>query len=188
MGGGETEFLRKEQERMDIGSFLQFGGRQLKHTLVNLTSLSEQELDILSDSLGSLNPPFGRREIRALGQGLNEKAGRLSGDDWSEVVGVLLQSLGNADFITFLEDSGVIDDKARKRLDTILQAFKEDHPVRRVVDIDRFLEQGPRLTGFTWFCDVRTRFSDRKSTRLNSSHLVISYAVFCLKKKKINMI
>src|SRR5256885_8575073 len=29
--------------------------------------------------------------------------------------------------------------------------------------------------------DVR---GDRKSTRLNSSHLVISYAVFCLKKKK----
>src|SRR2546426_3206251 len=29
-------------------------------------------------------------------------------------------------------------------------------------------------------CDAR----DRKSTRLNSSHLVISYAVFCLKKKK----
>src|SRR5688500_19798074 len=27
---------------------------------------------------------------------------------------------------------------------------------------------------------------DRKSTRLNSSHLVISYAVFCLKKKKHN--
>src|SRR5256885_7946212 len=30
--------------------------------------------------------------------------------------------------------------------------------------------------------DYRER--DRKSTRLNSSHLVISYAVFCLKKKK----
>src|SRR2546426_7001955 len=29
---------------------------------------------------------------------------------------------------------------------------------------------------------------DRKSTRLNSSHLVISYAVFCLKKKKKNII
>src|SRR2546426_2023246 len=28
------------------------------------------------------------------------------------------------------------------------------------------------------------RSRDRKSTRLNSSHLVISYAVFCLKKKK----
>src|SRR5438034_2296369 len=31
---------------------------------------------------------------------------------------------------------------------------------------------------------TRTCSSDRKSTRLNSSHTVISYAVFCLKKKK----
>src|SRR5688500_19474283 len=31
---------------------------------------------------------------------------------------------------------------------------------------------------------ARRRDVDRKSTRLNSSHLVISYAVFCLKKKK----
>src|SRR5256885_13222295 len=31
-------------------------------------------------------------------------------------------------------------------------------------------------------CDLKSL--DRKSTRLNSSHLVISYAVFCLKKKK----
>src|SRR5256885_8095044 len=31
---------------------------------------------------------------------------------------------------------------------------------------------------------VRHEQADRKSTRLNSSHLVISYAVFCLKKKK----
>src|SRR2546426_5358666 len=30
----------------------------------------------------------------------------------------------------------------------------------------------------------RSSRRDRKSTRLNSSHLVISYAVFCLKKKK----
>src|SRR5882672_12407741 len=32
------------------------------------------------------------------------------------------------------------------------------------------------------------RSRDRKSTRLNSSHTVISYAVFCLKKKKIKYI
>src|SRR3989454_1691175 len=31
---------------------------------------------------------------------------------------------------------------------------------------------------------VQLASGDRKSTRLNSSHLVISYAVFCLKKKK----
>src|SRR5258708_9517286 len=30
----------------------------------------------------------------------------------------------------------------------------------------------------------RSRSTDRKSTRLNSSHQIISYAVFCLKKKK----
>src|SRR5256885_8621766 len=32
-------------------------------------------------------------------------------------------------------------------------------------------------------CDESHIIRDRKSTRLNSSHLVISYAVFCLKKK-----
>src|SRR5699024_11476737 len=36
-----------------------------------------------------------------------------------------------------------------------------------------------RLSG-----DIRDRLEDRKSTRLNSSHVSISYAVFCLKKKK----
>src|SRR2546430_8503044 len=40
----------------------------------------------------------------------------------------------------------------------------------------------PGAAGF--MCDV----SDRKSTRLNSSHSQISYAVFCLKKKKIKII
>src|SRR3989454_2501759 len=34
------------------------------------------------------------------------------------------------------------------------------------------------------FLPVPSASEDRKSTRLNSSHLVISYAVFCLKKKK----
>src|SRR5699024_12565830 len=36
------------------------------------------------------------------------------------------------------------------------------------------------LCVFMWFSH---RFKDRKSTRLNSSHVSISYAVFCLKKK-----
>src|SRR5436190_10592632 len=36
--------------------------------------------------------------------------------------------------------------------------------------------------------DPLNRKPDRKSTRLNSSHTVISYAVFCLKKKKKNKI
>src|SRR5690625_6915275 len=32
---------------------------------------------------------------------------------------------------------------------------------------------------------IHRRVGDRKSTRLNSSHVAISYAVFCLKKKKL---
>src|SRR4051812_49864995 len=35
-----------------------------------------------------------------------------------------------------------------------------------------------------WFQYVPIDQTDRKSTRLNSSHMSISYAVFCLKKKK----
>src|SRR5215471_20527779 len=44
--------------------------------------------------------------------------------------------------------------------------------------------------GFPWSCrgwgtgPDRRSAGDRKSTRLNSSHVEISYAVFCLKKKK----
>src|SRR2546426_7960661 len=40
------------------------------------------------------------------------------------------------------------------------------------------------LHSFTGVSDGANPYADRKSTRLNSSHLVISYAVFCLKKKK----
>src|SRR3989454_6877800 len=43
------------------------------------------------------------------------------------------------------------------------------------------------LTKGYWPVSLRTTVGDRKSTRLNSSHLVISYAVFCLKKKKIKV-
>src|SRR5260221_3654484 len=51
--------------------------------------------------------------------------------------------------------------------DTFLKAFQNYH---RVTHADGLL---------SWILD-------RKSTRLNSSHTVISYAVFCLKKKKLS--
>src|SRR5256885_11286131 len=44
------------------------------------------------------------------------------------------------------------------------------------------LPAGNSSSGLT--CCMPALLTDRKSTRLNSSHLVISYAVFCLKKKK----
>src|SRR3712207_7468313 len=49
---------------------------------------------------------------------------------------------------------------------------------RRVREPERLCAPG-RIGG-----DERARGVDRKSTRLNSSHANISYAVFCLKKKK----
>src|SRR3712207_8505933 len=49
---------------------------------------------------------------------------------------------------------------------------RQAHPVREAVDAEPS------------HLDGRRRRRDRKSTRLNSSHANISYAVFCLKKKK----
>src|SRR5438445_3968732 len=56
--------------------------------------------------------------------------------------------------------------------------FRSDADVRRLDSCEAEI-RGPFLEGFE-------ERPDRKSTRLNSSHANISYAVFCLKKKKIN--
>src|SRR2546430_3309534 len=57
---------------------------------------------------------------------------------------------------------------------------------RDIFDVDRAAgRHAPAVVGAR--CDraaQRVRPQDRKSTRLNSSHSQISYAVFCLKKKK----
>src|SRR5438552_9758755 len=67
-------------------------------------------------------------------------------------------------------------------------------PTRRSSDLTLLR----RRTGSGWRDGWRPRLSvgkpwappiaDRKSTRLNSSHQIISYAVFCLKKKKTTLI
>src|SRR5205814_6851878 len=54
-------------------------------------------------------------------------------------------------------------------------------PAHRPRTLRCFCENGARTA--RWWSE---RKQDRKSTRLNSSHLGISYAVFCLKKKNIN--
>src|SRR5687768_18308264 len=72
--------------------------------------------------------------------------------------------------------------------DAVEELGKAGTPVALSVQTLRKLgsNAGIGSAGFPWNAQkVRERVaSDRKSTRLNSSHGYISYAVFCLKKKK----
>src|SRR2546426_5054582 len=61
---------------------------------------------------------------------------------------------------------------------------KRAAPELDVVLLERDARVGTPVRCAEGVGDAGLRELDRKSTRLNSSHLVISYAVFCLKKKK----
>src|SRR5256885_3231349 len=66
---------------------------------------------------------------------------------------------------------------------TTLFRSLNDNPGRAFVCGLRYLEMHIAVRGINAGL-LYEYLRDRKSTRLNSSHLVISYAVFCLKKKK----
>src|SRR2546430_5348317 len=72
--------------------------------------------------------------------------------------------------------------KARGDLDVIAVCLEQQYPESnktRRVQIDKLLDNKVKnVRRALWI------LLDRKSTRLNSSHSQISYAVFCLKKKK----
>src|SRR5256885_3811618 len=64
--------------------------------------------------------------------------------------------------------------------------FEAEAVLRQTLDQSSSAEVQVRIRGILKKLESATRQTpevDRKSTRLNSSHLVISYAVFCLKKK-----
>src|SRR5215467_1680789 len=71
----------------------------------------------------------------------------------------------------------------RRRADFGSGQRRENADPRSATDLLRAYHIGPRCRDPEKQDDERAAL-DRKSTRLNSSHLVISYAVFCLKKKK----
>src|SRR5260221_10795925 len=62
--------------------------------------------------------------------------------------------------------------------------FQSNFGAARVDELRTYGVQVPRIVGCVGRRRARVGRRDRKSTRLNSSHTVISYAVFCLKKKK----
>src|SRR3712207_7100835 len=75
-----------------------------------------------------------------------------------------------------LEVARVVDAGDRALAEVLLLGHLADEDVVLVVAGHRDHEVGA--------LDARALEQDRKSTRLNSSHANISYAVFCLKKKK----
>src|SRR5256886_8117002 len=76
--------------------------------------------------------------------------------------------------LILIDGDAVITDLARRR---------EDYGTMGLPPNDGSLHYVQR-DGYAHAADLR----DRKSTRLNSSHSQISYAVFCLKKKKSNSV
>src|SRR2546426_5992045 len=85
-------------------------------------------------------------------------------------------------YTTLFRSIGVAGRRGRDRV-----ADREQIPQLEVRQVAPLVSPAPQLIEVP---DLVARVSqqlrdpDRKSTRLNSSHLVISYAVFCLKKKK----
>src|SRR5439155_2564894 len=63
------------------------------------------------------------------------------------------------------------------------EIYLGDRPLSRMTERDAALMRRRDL-GFIFQFFHLIHYLDRKSTRLNSSHVAISYAVFCLKKKK----
>src|SRR5258707_8123384 len=90
-------------------------------------------------------------------------------DDDHELCSMLAEYLGPEGFLTEAVGSGpaALDRLGREPVDLVV--------------LDVML---PELSGFEVLRRIRALNRDRKSTRLNSSHANISYAVFCLKKKK----
>src|SRR2546429_6693779 len=73
--------------------------------------------------------------------------------------------------------------------EALIEAVKSGKAGRLLAEVQRFQAAVPayRWAPFQRNHDQTRTLTDRKSTRLNSSHGYISYAVFCLKKKKKQM-
>src|SRR5256884_6375064 len=96
---------------------------------------------------------------------------------WQEPNGKILREAGQAMEVN--AQGGLLEMKTYPAVGTQIEITKllsHESSHARVVGLRRNAEG--RLLGFA------VELLDRKSTRLNSSHGYISYAVFCLKKKK----
>src|SRR5437870_1023988 len=95
-------------------------------------------------------------------------------DVFGEEIATELVDWFNAVDATYRADLRELNELNFSRFDAKLE--------QRLATLDAKLEQ--RLAELRVELVKELEFRDRKSTRLNSSHVAISYAVFCLKKKK----
>src|SRR5438309_2752574 len=117
------------------------------------------EQDVKTDAAQPLAHAEPQRENHAVEQGLERKRARVDPENLPDEK--LLQVLAAARILREDQDRGA-------------RGHDEHHAD------DRLLHFRPAMVGPR----QEHRAGDRKSTRLNSSHSSISYAVFCLKKKK----
>src|SRR3712207_8321417 len=88
-------------------------------------------------------------------------------------------------YTTLFRSAEAVDVEDHGKVAAVLELrAPADHVVGELVDEEELLRQ-PELARQRREPLRRAIDLDRKSTRLNSSHANISYAVFCLKKKKI---
>src|SRR2546426_5590529 len=105
---------------------------------------------------------------------------------WSRAERTRGRRIGFVPTMGFLHEGHLqLVDRAKQRADRVVLSIfvnpLQFGPTEDLAQYPRDLERDRRLAA-----ERGVDCLDRKSTRLNSSHLVISYAVFCLKKKKKN--
>src|SRR6266513_2615716 len=156
--------------RNDIIPLVCSGTGGLEAAVVNFLSPGDRVLSVnngyFCERFAEIAERFGARVDRVLAEWgrpvpLDAIAGRLRADAGRDYRAV---------FVTQSETSTGVHNDVKA-----IRSILGDHPALLMVDAVSSLGAIPLET-------------DRKSTRLNSSHVSISYAVFCLKKKKIDPI
>src|SRR5690349_171206 len=195
-GVGKSRLLRAMSDEARLAGFFVFQGacfeaeRSIPYAplldLVRLFASSAPRaivshgLEPAAGDLGSMFP-----ELRPLLPGVTASASLAPESDRRRLFHVLAQAITQLArkppvFIAF-EDVHWSDDATLE----LVFHLAPSHATQPVVIALTYRgeEAGPRLAKLVTDLE-RARVVDRKSTRLNSSHVEISYAVFCLKKKK----
>ncbi len=111
-----------------------------------------------------MDAPINRRKIRAISERARQRLGRLTDDEWENVVGLSLQLVSNSEFMELLDGLQAVDETRREELTRAVGVLRSNKALERVVAVDKVLDRGPRLRHLSCSCDVRVHFADTQST------------------------